>query len=248
MFSTGAQPAPRVFSEMLSCALCWLPGTHKLLLLGEGRLARFDAAASPPLVQLLVETAMPIVFGQACMAADPRGEVAVVLSTRALPDSELLEATLTVFSCASLVQLSSTTFQLDSPCTPQAQYETSDSLQVSMRAIAACCQGVGTRVFALVDGRLVDSFWVPGLRSPRFSPDGVFLCGLRERTHVVIDARTGSELFQLPSLIFDSAQSPAQAVSIAWAGHNQLHAGFSGGEKDPDSLEDTVCLWSILTF
>ena len=234
---------------MLACALCWLPGNHQLVLLGEGRLARLDAVASPPEVQLSVEAALHVPVQQACMAADPRGEVVIVLS-RPLPQSEETEAALTVFSSASLAQLSSSTFTMAGASWLNS-YELRDSVRVSLHAVVVCCQCQypGTRVFAIDAGQLGASFWVPDLHSPNLSTDGAFLCGLRERTHVVIDARTGHQLFQLPPLTFDTAQPSAQAASTAWgAGGNQLHAGFSGGEQGPETKEDTICLWSILTF
>ena len=248
------QPALHVVRIEPTGALCWQPGTHALLLLGKGRLSRVLVVVdAPPSVQHAVGTGLPAsdYGGTGSLCAMPTCSAAVLLSCQSLPGQAHKQATLAVFDSVSLAHISTETWQLES-VTETAAMDKRSSLHCSSRLVACVFGGAGTCVFAFdseqcqLGKRL---FWAAGLGSSLLSADGVYLAGIRDYAHQVLDARTGCLLHELKPRLHDRDDDAVLACSIAWAGHNQLHAGYSGENtrRGTMSLTTSLCWLRICT-
>ena len=246
----AAQPAVLAV-DMVSQSLC-IPGTHVLLLQGKDHLLSVDADAAPPVVQHS-PAVLPASDQPAALCITPDGAAALVLSCAKLPARSNRHAMLGVYDPVSLACTSTTSWQVPAASGPSADFK-GQTVHCSPRAcsVAACFEGVGTRVFALEAGKVGRClFWAAGLEGVSFSPiSGAFLAGVRGWSHQVLDAHTGTCLYELPELVFDQAQPPAAAFSIAWSAHeyNQLHACYAWGECDPTWLEQTSFAYSLLKY
>ena len=221
----------RVVPTEPTSALVWLRDSHQLLLVGKGQLTLLDADTGA--AQLSAKTGLPASGNPPAMAVSPDGAAVVLLSSAKTPGKTVGEATLSVFSTASLSKQGSTSWQLPSSASTlndEFRPVQRTTVHVSPVSVAACTSQVGTHVFgysAGSSGQLgAKLFFARGLQAAVLSADGSFVAGIKNGVHVVLDGLTGTRCFELPALCLEKGQPPAVAVSIAWGVPGKLLAGF----------------------
>ena len=234
--SCRAAPAAKV------CAYHWLHGSHTLLVLGVGQLARLDLDAAPPEGQLALQW-VPAPAAAAAQgmstASVPGGASLFVLDCQ--PSTEGAEAALTLYDCASLGLSGAWTRVMPAQPSPprESVWRQCASVHATSHAVAICCtkwRGLwphGTWVWAFDGCELGDLlFSRQELIKVSFSPCGCFICGIlsapepaQSTSHLVLDARTGAAVLVLPGLHQAPLLRSAKPLTIVWVGDSQLHVG-----------------------
>ena len=244
--AAGAQPAFQVADVDSVSAICWVPGTHTLLLLSQParRLSLLDADCSPPAVL----HSAPVTALQGCslyLAAALCGSVAFIVSARR--HSTGVEGALSLHDPISLQRQSGDVWHM-----PQSSAWVSPAepcVVCSQLSVVASFHGVGTRVWSYSGCNLGPAlFWAEGLDSAAVCMDGHFLAGIRDSYHEVLDGCSGDSLFKLPKIV--PQHPPATPASMVWAGPDscRLHACYTYSEPGDTPTEDSVLLYKLLSF
>ena len=258
VFAVGqAKPTFRVAPAKGLLDYCWLPdGSHTLLLLGKGRIARLDMDTAPPLGLLKpswVKAPATAAAERACLAVMPGAAAAVVLVLKPRPAGRV-QACVTMYDCASLA----CTGAWEQGITLQA-----GSTEVRHFSLAAGCGVVaasfgssatashGIWVWGLEGSESSLRFSVGALHSCSFSPCGAWLAGIiGDKSHVLLDAKDGECMLELPTLHISDTLPAVKPLSIAWAGPgcSQLHIGSAQEDGGEDSQALSALMYRIFEF
>ena len=210
----------------------WLPGSHTVLLQGEGCLARLDLDGVPPDAALKLEWLATELYGaqHVCMALVPGADAVLLLSCKQGQAEFALHETGSL-DCLEFWERKLPSNVRGTRPDVLSAVQSKPSLHVSCRTAALCCGSTfevgSTCVWAFDRDELGGLLWSDsGLSSLDLSLCGLFACACRGSKHVVLDALTGACLLEVPVCSVLQLQGSVIALRTAWAGsgHGQLHA------------------------
>ena len=228
----AAEGVQHVVSAEHVCALQWLPGTHQLLLMGAQQLLLLDADSNPPAVVRSAGMALPEQAG--CLALTPNGSLAV------LACGDHWKLSMAVHDTRSLRRMSGATVKVK-------MLALVTSIRAGLQAVVVgFLYSSNSWLFHLRGTTLRASRQLRGLHSVEVSQDGCFLCGIQDQQHVLLDGRSGAILHSLAAPVV-ALRGGLRPVSIAWAGADELHAGYQDW-SDMYTEGSHAIVYSILTY